>query len=1465
MSELVLKINQEVEEYRALHVLKLYKDHPDEIERDLIRENETKDDYEGREVLELIQNAVDEIEEGGKIFIGLVNNILTVANTGTHFDFDGVKSLMKSNLSKKREKKNTIGQKGLGFRAILNWSNEISIFSGDLSIRFSEKFRRDFFETENVKEQTAILVAPEIIENIDKHGFDTIIKIKLLNGQIIEEVKRQINSIDKYTLLFLNKVNELTVKIEEQETKFKRESYENVVTILENDHEFIFETYSKKGKINDKYYEIVIAYDETIIPKENKLYSFFETSINFPIKWKCHATFDLDANRNGIKKSEDNLKLLSELAAFICEKAIELGNNLNFYEGFDSITKSGDFPASLVIKGNDFNDTFHRFFENTKVLPTYSTKKVSLNDRPIFYKDIPFFLKNKNIDSILVESQNSIRNAIIEKYSKKIVDKTLADIINSYSLNWTAAQNIEVFLWWNKEFSYSNVLPNVIKSQDGEFIDSNSIVYFVRGRNLNIPSWSKINQLDPNFEAELKKQLTEIQSFLNELETESIIERVIARNSGRPKQSNDIKLIPHIQFRDADASSILTPVNSSVEGNYNYAISFLKWLWENYSEKEDWAAPLDISFNFPSSKKTVEKASNLYFNDKYGNPLGSKLFISEKKVPFLSYEEIGIDEVDIYKFKKFIQKFGVLEFPPLMKSGVSDTTFRKFFDEKYLLSKLSGYELNAREPYLTSFIFNVIDNLEVILSSLDILEIFKWIINDSVLNDELDLRHYSSISFNYRASVQAYRTHTFIDYSKSYVRYIFSNTEWLLIDGVKYKPRQCVFAYTGLDVSRVVPTITNKFIQEYSKSLSISQKEMRDFLTKLGVNNSIVELDSELFYGVLLTLPKLDESGQISEKIYREIIDMDGEIDTNSLNYYKFLKSGFVFTQNHDGKQFHLATDSYFSSSIQVNLGNYHIMRTPLKNGSLEVFQRIFGVKKFEEMYTVESTSIILHHENDKFQNYFKEFIKYAWAWGERNDRIKKRIDNIQIQIVSQVILVNNNEGKLISNDYMLISNKNSWLIFVSENKNTDYRQISKCIEEVFAQVGNTTNSEIINQLGELFRSPEDRRFLVEKYFGSINAINEIYQNQIRLNLADSLKIPYDSEELNEINFDSFESAENRKPLIKLLLRYNKNVNELKDDGFEYGSLIDFRPLHLQLIKDYIGREKINYLNSLYTDFLDKSFSEKKAFLLIYQNFSNPNLSVGDLENSIFFDVENKILELFPDFKIRSNEINAGDIFNKNYGDISRTFDAQLFDEFIQGNMELKSLIYFLDDQISKIIKKEYLKKNIIGNNEDNNESETETESTLVKSTIKPVLLEQDEQHSSRGRGNSKGSIEKQNKNKQKNGKRAEEKVRNKLISIIPTLRWTSENSDIPSEREGTAKYDMVYIKDGKECFIEVKAATDVFFMSIYEYRFARDNVENYELYLVDLDKDIIDGPHSLSEFETSKEATMFQFSFTSE
>lgn len=1472
----MISLNQQVEEYKKKHVLDLYLQHPDEIERDLRNENETRDDYEGREVLELLQNAADQVDTGGKIYFGLKDKILTVANTGVPFNFSGVKSLMKSNLSSKKESNNTIGQKGLGFRSLLNWSQDISIFSDDLSIKFTEGYRNEFFKKAGIRQSTAVLVAPEIIKSLDKKGYDTVIKINIIDETKILEVKRQLSCIDKYTLLFLDKIKELTVQIGDEIAVFKRESDEDVVIISENDESFIFQTYRRKDKIGSKNYEIVIAYDESIIPEENKLYSYFETNIDFPIKWKCHATFELESNRNGIKKSVDNQKLLFELASFICSKATEL-KAINSYDAFDSLLKSNDFPAGLSIKGENFNDIFRKQLEDALVLPTFSGSRTSLNKKPFFYEVTPFFFKDITNSSILLSSNNKQRNGVIEKYSRHFDDKKLTEIINEHVKKWDKKQRIAVFLWWESEFFDSDILPKLIINKNGDFIISGETIYFIRGRELTPPSWAKINQLDDDYEEELKIQLMYNVDFAKEVDEEAnhIIERVIARNSNTRKYSYKQKLIVHINFRDADTSAILTPVNASVDNNYENALLYVKWLWENYSNKEKWNAPSDLLFSLPSSDGTVERANSLYFGSKYHNSLGDKLFFNKKFHPFVDPNEIGISEDDLLEFQKFSSKLGVLEFPELEKRKITDDRFIKLFNQEFLTSKLPGNEVKERNPSLINLSYNVIDGLSEILETLSIKEIISWMNTDINLNNELNLKHSGQVDFKWYSRMKAIRTDNFNDYNFSYIKYIFQKSRWFEISKIKYMPSQCVFDYSpGLDILNIVPTVTNQLVKEVANYSGITQKDLRIFLKKVGVHNVISDLDSNEFYDVLLELPSKDQSGQVSEKIYREIAEIDNHGKfLNSENYKLFLENGKVFTQNHDGKSYHPASNSYFSSSRQANIGNYHIMRTPSslggRVGSYDKFSRIFGVNKFVEKYEVKQYSDILHHENNLFQMNFKDFQIYARAWGERNNNIKKQISNIKVSIVSEVILIDNGSIQQIQTNYLLIKDKNSWLIYVDEDKDLDNRELSKCIEELFEQIANTTSSEIPNQLGELFRDKEGRKFLVEKYFGTADVINQVAHNQIKMNLAKVLDVPYDLELLNKIDFNSFDLIANSQYIIDLLKTYDTDIFKIKDQGFEYE--MNLIPWFKQGVKKYISQYEVEYKDKLFAIYKSKENVIQKDFYKEYLKFKRYSPKDSEIKNSIHTNVETLIKEKFPVLKNEFGNLSVSDSYDRNFNIVVKDFNRGEFGDFIDENLQLKSWIYFLDEPKSQIIVDAYnekVKKNKAVFADDKKILSVNLDDVdLIKSELSSVQLTKNNLHygNSSNRVYTKSSIEKENRNKNDIGSQAERLVRNKLINLLPSLRWTSENSDIPEERNSSTIYDMEYWKDDSKYFIEVKSARNRFYMSLSEYTFANDNVDNYELYLVDLENKKIDGPHGISEFESSKQATEFQFSFKRE
>lgn len=178
-------------------------------------------DYEGRQIYELLQNAEDQVNDNnGIVKITLKGNKLTVANTGEPFSDNGLISILyvcdspKGHITSK-----TIGYKGIGFRSILNWTNEITIKSNGLQLEFSkenaqkafeeiikevenkEDYLRDYKKTDGTK--VPVLVCPKISEISKKEDiFDTVLEFSCFDS-IIENVITQISELKPEVLLFL--------------------------------------------------------------------------------------------------------------------------------------------------------------------------------------------------------------------------------------------------------------------------------------------------------------------------------------------------------------------------------------------------------------------------------------------------------------------------------------------------------------------------------------------------------------------------------------------------------------------------------------------------------------------------------------------------------------------------------------------------------------------------------------------------------------------------------------------------------------------------------------------------------------------------------------------------------------------------------------------------------------------------------------------------------------------------------------------------------------------------------------------------------------------------------------------------------------------------------------------------------------------------------------------------------------
>lgn len=324
-------INQRIEDFKKEYlVVSCYND-----------EQQTKGDYNGRQILELIQNADDAKAENISFELNKDKNELVFYNDGAPFDLEGIKSIMIAHNSSKVTS-SYIGNKGLGFRSILNWAESISIYSAGLKIDFSQQVLKEYLENElkcldleairksrNLSSDCIpmpILGLPRVVDckysGCDENkGCALVIKY---DKEKENDVIQQILSIDKQTLLFLQSIKQVKVPC------FKSTNIENCISVDRNEWEIhakdeeLEEKYQDKNKNEKRKYSIKIAIPtDGLLKTESTLYNYLPSKESVHLPFLLHATVELNSSRNHVNESNVNDFILEKAAELICEIANE--------------------------------------------------------------------------------------------------------------------------------------------------------------------------------------------------------------------------------------------------------------------------------------------------------------------------------------------------------------------------------------------------------------------------------------------------------------------------------------------------------------------------------------------------------------------------------------------------------------------------------------------------------------------------------------------------------------------------------------------------------------------------------------------------------------------------------------------------------------------------------------------------------------------------------------------------------------------------------------------------------------------------------------------------------------------------------------------------------------------------------------------------------------------------------------
>lgn len=895
--------------------LNTYKD-ASRIYADFKDELGTTEEYNGRQIFELLQNAEDAKTDAIEFDLNTKEHVLTVSNKGEAFSSSGIHSLMIAHLSSK-DKINYIGNKGLGFRSILNWAESVSIESNNCRIIFSEKIAAEYLNTklnQTIPELNQfktkdhynddvipipILSLPEIKDCNSNSDWVTRIIIKYRTS-FQDDIIAQLENFSDKVLLFLTNIKNIkyikdfvVIKDIHAEGSTGNSSVSHIKlgdkewTVFSSKNPLPEEYQDKKLKIKE-HYCIKIAVSEEYDGERNYLYSYFPTQISIALPCVIHATLDIDSSRKTLNESEKNEYIISQIPNVFFdiinyfkknERKNNITNNWNLFRLLKASSTNSDnvyisnFYYSLNTKiKNDFEifpciDGNYRKLQDVKYYSDALSKRIRENYSS-FFPDMlieTLAVQNKGISNLL-DSLN--------KYSSNIFDENIETICKSHNFsNEQRAEFIDILL----SINCNKRLFSLLLNNSTEPIDSSYVAYTPSSSDeITLPSYMHIELLNKSLyeylltyfritESDAKNKardlVAKIRSIVNiqPYDFSNLTDRILSEE--KRQLESDISVEKKVEIIKETVSVLFNNFKNS-----NTKIDVLNkdvlLLSRNKIDSQGFvgvpADTLYLSKTYLKGKLTEEV---------YGDVLTENQYLIDKT--FWGFEEEDSELVD-----RFFEWLGVNE--SIITESKKIEGYCKFKDKYLDEFYKQGLFDNVK---ITSYVSNVQriqdDNL-LLLQKLDRTKLLALLKNNEVVSSNILVHPTGKVIITFANSP------SYISLPYSYIIYQIRSLK--LYDSVFLEglPDE-LFKIIGND----------SFIDyDWLEKHVISREEAKALLINLGAKKSFESLNADTIFSIIDKQYELykDTPEKISQKSYQIALD--------SLD--KILDKGIVFEPNLD-------------------------------------------------------------------------------------------------------------------------------------------------------------------------------------------------------------------------------------------------------------------------------------------------------------------------------------------------------------------------------------------------------------------------------------------------------------------------------------------------------------------------------------------------------------------------------------
>ncbi len=1475
---------------------KTYADAPKRVVADYNREVELTKEYNGRQILELLQNADDTESPEVLIRYSPKENKLTIANKGESFSIGGIESLMMANLSPKT-KKTFIGNKGLGFRSILNWADKIVIHTNGCLVEFSPKIAEEEFlhlaaskpeistivfnrGLTNTAVPFPILSIPRVTtaENIDPY-WTTVIEIDF-KKEFEPKIKEQLLECREEILLFLNNIKKISIEgLAGEGIQYEREKVtDGVLTYIEiKDKVWRVETkedllpphLQDPNKQEKESYNITVAFQDDLSDAYYKLFNFFPAKLSIHLPCIIHATFELNSSRDYLIESDKNKFILQQLVTLLKECALKMAKETEGkaeWRPFRMILPIKTETDSKLI--GDFYASLKTLHNELKVIPCVDGSYARLSQIKYYGKTFSEFIIRRNLSKylpfLLYPEQKNITESfplsfkpypqkeflpIINELSSAIVDiadrAELITLILDDGFNRNRTDKLPLLLNdKGKVIESRNVAFTPAIQSEGVFNRPDFVNIDVIDRTLyetliirNRPKFDKSEPDDSREVAKLFRTFVNIQPY----DSQNVITKIITSTEEK------------IDTLDAEAAKVV--VVQMVNSLFKNFIS-LKKREETFSKfcplisgtgEIKNSHSLFLSSSFPTGKITEQL---------YEGVLNSEDYVANVE----TYELHNEDSIQVEMFFIWL---GVNRYAQL-----NDKTIKKWknepdpYIENYVFSKI------AKPTHITTIEFKGLEIglMNVTLEKLSNEKLLFLALKEEHIFRALELNNTDKLSIQYNGNV------TFIPEKPSYISYQLS----LLKRFNSY-----------LIESNEIPFINAvniNYEDPILKQFGLRESQVNDVLIKLGAQESFVDLETSKVYELIKTCGDLEAEPKYARKLYLLALE-HFKVKNENGGLKSKIQPGTKLLATRKGAKKYISIDDediYYSDNStlpELITRDLWMFDFPKRSGGRQV-PNYFSVKTFKHLKVgIIEESKIKHPEAGNFNGWFNQIkplvLTYRITSLKKPQEKKDAANALKrciVSLVSEVrYSVNNGEVRKLGIDEFLVSG-NEFIICADSLKRLNHFKDSPKFCGVFAEIMcilfevNEAKNNYISVFKDGFEFSKEliKGDFLEEY------MNEAYEllglsvfevefwkavcklktiewqesvtekQQLGRFLNDSLHFNL-PENYDKVDFEKFANKESIEFLGELRRILGITLNLLSEHNQLFNGV---KSWHISQMLDVSRDIASQYANTIWLQLNPLTASEQKLYLgkinefkgwLHKMQWSDTDLPPMEIELNYTSILAKMVSDTFG---LELNDKSEPIEIHPDYVELTKQHDD--FEKSLSD--EQKSLLYFAGN--IEVIKGFIHDAEVSELAETDEGEDDETLLPIVEGKLSGKIPAATSARQGKKQGG--GVVDPRSERaKKKAGKKAEQKVRDSLIKEHGRInvQWVSGNSN-EAGADDTLGYDFRYRKQVGDPwdYLEVKSVSGTsFIITNNEVKTAFENKSKYHMALVKDGKIVID------------------------